>query len=239
MNDDSYRCSHKNSAEYTKVPKATAEGTAEGTTDGTTKVWLRNFNPRSYAMCFIICIIIIVIVFIIYWRYIRPKWYKKFYKKLLQFEGFKYSQLTNQEGGEDNGEASQLTQPVSYTATHTNCHVLIYGNSASGKTSFLKHYLTQIQRSYVVSERDESEFPAFNFVHLLQLEKTGIAELCETLANKMLYWMMQVHTKVLKQKWRISLGLMTLWDSSDIPCSICKGCSPCCKRELFQNIHNN
>ena len=41
----------------------------------------------------------IVIIFINYWRYIRPKWYKKIHKKLLQFEGFKYSHLTNQEGG--------------------------------------------------------------------------------------------------------------------------------------------
>ena len=36
MNDDYY----KNSAEDTKVPKAT--------TEGTTKIWLWNFNPRSY-----------------------------------------------------------------------------------------------------------------------------------------------------------------------------------------------
>ena len=58
--------------------------------------------------------------------------------------------------------------------------MLIYGNSATGKTSFLKHYLTQIQRSYVVFGRDEKEFPTSNFVPLLQLEKIGI----ESLANK-------------------------------------------------------
>ena len=52
--------------------------------------------------------------------------------------------------------------------------MLIYGSSASGKTSFLRHYLTQIQRSYVVFGRAENEFPAFNFVPLLQLEKIGI-----------------------------------------------------------------
>ena len=53
--------------------------------------------------------------------------------------------------------------------------MLIYGSSASGKTSFLNHFLTQIQRSYVVLGRDENEFPASNFVPLLQLEKIGIA----------------------------------------------------------------
>ena len=62
--------------------------------------------------------------------------------------------------------------------------MLIDGSSASGKTSFLKHYLTQIaelrKRSYVVFGRDENEFPASNFVPLLQLEKIGI----ESLANK-------------------------------------------------------
>ena len=166
MSDDYY----KNSAEDTKVSKAT--------TEGTTKNWLRKtlFNP----IFIIICIILIVIIFKIYRRYIRPKWYKKYIKKLLQFEGFKYSHLTNQE--EKHGVASQLTQPVSNTATHTNCHMLIYESSASGKTSFLKHYLTQSPRKsyYVVFGRDENEFPASNFVPLLKLEKTGI----ESLANK-------------------------------------------------------
>ena len=58
--------------------------------------------------------------------------------------------------------------------------MVILGSSASGKTSFLKHYLTQIQRSYVVFGRDEKEFPASNFVPLLQLEKRGI----QSLANR-------------------------------------------------------
>ena len=60
--------------------------------------------------------------------------------------------------------------------------MLIYGSSASGKTSFLKHYLTQSPRksNYVVFGRDEKEFPASNFVPLLQLEKIGF----ELLANK-------------------------------------------------------
>ena len=108
----------------------------------------------------IICIIIICIK---YWRYIRPKWYKIIYKKLIQLEGFKYSHLTNQD------ELAQLTQPIS----GTNCHMLIYGSSASGKTFFLKHYLTQIaelrdsfrKRSCIVFGRDENEFPASNFVN--------------------------------------------------------------------------
>ena len=62
--------------------------------------------------------------------------------------------------------------------------MLICGSSASGKTSFLKHYLTQIaelrKRGYVIFGRDENEVPASNFVPLLQLEKIGI----ESLANK-------------------------------------------------------
>ena len=75
MNDDYYRCSHNNSAEDTKVSKGESWRTTERGS------WLRNFNPRSYArsytISFIICIIILVSIFIIYWRYIRPKWYKK------------------------------------------------------------------------------------------------------------------------------------------------------------------
>ena len=141
------------------------------------------FNPIFN----IICIIIIVIIFIICWRNIRPKGYIK----LLQFEGFKYSHLTNQE---QQGEA--LTQPVS----NTNCHMLIYGSSASGKTSFLKYYLSRVaelrKSSFVVFRRNEEEFPASNFVHLLQLEK----KVLNHLLIKRLYWMMQVPIKTLKQK---------------------------------------
>ena len=60
--------------------------------------------------------------------------------------------------------------------------MLIYGSRASGKTSFLKHYLTQSpsKSNYVVFGRDKEEFPASNFVPLLQLEKIGI----ESFANK-------------------------------------------------------
>ena len=73
MNDDHY----KNSEEDTKVPKAT--------TEGTTKIWLRKtlFNP----IFIIICIVIILIVLIIYWRYIRPKWFKKYIKNYYTLKG--------------------------------------------------------------------------------------------------------------------------------------------------------
>ena len=69
-------------------------------------------------------------------------------------------------------------------ASRTNCHRLIYGSSGSGKTSFLKYYLqsyaSRNKTSYLVFGRDEKEFPASNFVPLLQLEKIGI----ESLVNK-------------------------------------------------------
>ena len=62
--------------------------------------------------------------------------------------------------------------------------MLIYESSSSGKKSFLKHYLSHVselrKRSYIVFGRDEKEFPASNFLPLLQLEKRGI----ESLANK-------------------------------------------------------
>ena len=94
-------------------------------------------------------------------------------KKLLQFEGCKYSHLTNQEQGEAAQQGEALTQPVSNT--HTNCHLLINGSSASGKASFLKHCVSHVsalrKSNYVVFGRDESEFPPSNFVPLLQLEK--------------------------------------------------------------------
>ena len=73
---------------------------------------------------------------------------------------------------------------IAVSNTHTNCHLLNYGSSASGKTSFLKHCVSHVsalrKSNYVVLGRDESEFAPSNFVPLLQLEKTGI----ESLANK-------------------------------------------------------
>ena len=129
---------------------------------------------------FIVCLIIFIgIIVVIYWNYIRPMSYKKIYKKLQQFAGFKYSHLTNQEreAPQDTIEESREATPV-----HGNSHFIIYGSSGSGKTSFLKHYLSRIgeQRTYVVFGRDEREFPSQNFVPLLQLEKVAI----ESLANK-------------------------------------------------------
>ena len=127
---------------------------------------------------FIVCLIIFIgIIVVIYWNYIRPMSYKKIYKKLQQFAGFKYSHLTNQEreAPQDTIEESREATPV-----HGNSHFIIYGSSGSGKTSFLKHYLSQFQRTYVVFGRDEREFPSQNFVPLLQLEKVAL----ESLANK-------------------------------------------------------
>ena len=89
MNDDFYRCSHKNSVEDTKVFKGESWREAARTTERAS--WLRKFNPgsyaRSYAMFIFIFIIIIVIIFIIYWRYIRAKWYKKYIKNYYNLTG--------------------------------------------------------------------------------------------------------------------------------------------------------
>ena len=80
-----------------------------------------------------LCVVFIIILYI-YWSYTRPSHYKNLYQKLEQFKGFKHYHITNQLE-----EVSQ-SKPVSNTAklaTHTNCHMLFYGTSGSGKTSFL------------------------------------------------------------------------------------------------------
>ena len=110
---------------------------------------------------------------------------KKFIKKLLQFQGFKYTHLlTSQESGssQERGASQEQEQEIIPPISNKNCHFLIFGSSGSGKTSFLKHYLTQIIRKsdYLVFGRGSTEFHEQNFIPLLQLEKIGI----ETLANK-------------------------------------------------------
>ena len=134
---------------------------------------------------FIVCLVIFIgIIVVIYWNYIRPRQFKTIYKKLLQFAGFKYSHLANQEREscheqEAIGEAAHNNN--AHKNSHCNAHFIIYGSSYSGKTSFLKHYLTHRKKSiYIFFGRDERGFPSQNFVPLLQLEKVGI----EQLANK-------------------------------------------------------
>ena len=161
-----------------------AGGGAKAGTIATTKAITPNWfqKTRIYKVItnpmFIVCLIIFIgFIVVIYWNYIRPRQFKTIYKKLLQFAGFKYSHLTNQEGEQEIKESHEATREAE---VHGNSHFIIYGSSGSGRTSFLKHYLAQVQRTYVVFGRDEREFPSQNFVPLLQLEKVSI----ESLTNK-------------------------------------------------------
>ena len=136
---------------------------------------------------FIKCLILFIfIVVVIYWNYIRPRQFKTIYKILLQFAGFKYSHLTNQEREQEIKESREDSPKDAREAPHNNnSHFIIYGSSGSGKTSFLKHYLAQATanatpRTYIVFGRDERDFPSQNFVPLLQLENVSI----EQLANR-------------------------------------------------------
>ena len=115
-----------------------------------------------------LCVIFIIVLYI-YWYYIRPRFYEKLYQKLTQFKGFRKSHLTNQH------EELSTSKPI----TNTNSHMVIYGTSGSGKTSFLKYYLDQIKSNFTVFGRDENEFND-NSIPLLQLENIEI----EKLANR-------------------------------------------------------
>ena len=175
MNNDYCLQSYRNNDQGVSTGVSTGDGAGAGANKlywyQKTQIYKVITNPM-----FIVCLIIFIgIIVVIYWNYIRPRQFKTIYKKLLQFAGFKYSHLTNQER-----EAPQDT--IEESPSHGNSHFIIYGSSGSGKTSFLKHYLAQVteQRTYVVFGRDEREFPSQNFVPLLQLEKVSI----ESLTNK-------------------------------------------------------
>ena len=180
---------------YTNNDQGEGDGAKAGaiaTTKATAANWFQ--KTRIYKVItnpmFIVCLIIIIgLNVVIYWNYIRPRQFKTIYKKLLQFAGFKYSHLTNQEREQENKESREESpREATHNNSHCNAHFIIYGSSGSGKTSFLKHYLAQrphdktrdSSRTYVVFGRDEREFPSQTFVPLLQLEKVSI----EQLANK-------------------------------------------------------
>ena len=134
-------------------------------------------------MFFVCLILFICIVVAIYWNYIRPIQYKTIYKKLIQFPGFIYSHLTNQEIKEQGlpKDSHIASYNNNNNNSHCNAHFIIYGSSGSEKTSFLRYYLSQTKRdsscSYLVFGRDEREFPSQNFVLLLQLENVSIEQL--------------------------------------------------------------
>ena len=97
-----------------------------------TRIYKLITNPM-----FIVCLIIFIgINVVIYWNYIRPRQFKTIYEKLLQFAGFKYSHLTNQEREAplDTREATHNNN--SHNNSHCNAHFIFYGSSGSGKTSF-------------------------------------------------------------------------------------------------------
>ena len=98
------------------------------------KVLLKNSLPLSDQI-----LLVFIIILYISWYYIKPGYYKKLYQKFKQFKGFKHSHLTNQPE-----EVSQSI-PVS----NTNCSMLIYSTSGSGKTSSLKHYLDQTKPNFI------------------------------------------------------------------------------------------
>ena len=84
---------------------------------------------------FIVCLIIFIgIIVVIYWNYIHPRQFKTIYKKLLQFAGFKYSHLTNQE--RESCREQEIKESPKETPHNKNSHFIIYGSSGSGKTSF-------------------------------------------------------------------------------------------------------
>ena len=79
MNDDYY------TTEDTKVSKGESWREAGRTTERASR--LRKYFLRNYAMLIFIFLIIIIIIFRVYWRYIRPKWYKKYIKNYYNLKG--------------------------------------------------------------------------------------------------------------------------------------------------------
>ena len=178
MNNDyclqSYRNNYQGEGAGAGAGTGDGEGAGAGATAkasaGANKLYwyqeTRIYKVITNPMFFVCLIIFIGIIVVIYWNYIRPRQYKTIYKKLLQFAGFKYSHLTNQERDQENKESHE--ESPSHNNSHCNAHFIIYGSSGSGKTSFLKHYLAQrphdknrdSSRTYIVFGRDEREFPS-------------------------------------------------------------------------------
>ena len=101
---------------------------ANSTTKAITPNWFQ--KTRFYKVItnpmFIVCLIVFIgMIVVIYWNYIRPRHFKTIYKKLLQFAGFKYSHLTNQEREscrEQENKESREESP--HNNSHNNSHNL-------------------------------------------------------------------------------------------------------------------
>ena len=135
MNNDYCLQSYRNN--YQGGEGANAEANAKAGTELRAVNWFQ--KTRIYKVItnpmFIVCLILFIgIIVVIYWNYIRPRQFKTIYKKLLQFAGFKYSHLTNQER-----ESCHEQKAIGEIPHNNNSHFIIYGSSGSGKASFLKH----------------------------------------------------------------------------------------------------
>ena len=125
MNNDYCLQSYRNN--YQGEGAGTGAGAGDGAGDGAranklywyqkTRIYKVITNPM-----FIVCLIIFIgIIVVIYWNYIRPRQFKTIYKKLLQFAGFKYSHLTNQER-ESCRESCHEQEAIGEAAHNNNAH---------------------------------------------------------------------------------------------------------------------
>ena len=133
--------------------------------------------------------------------------------------------MTNQK------EPEQPVAPIS----NTNGHLLVYGSSGSGKTSFLKHYLNETKANFIVFGRNSTEFHEQTFLNLLQLEIINMQDL----ENKAVRLDNAGAFKKLKTKEEDLFKYISQTYTSKLPRTICQRCFVSCKGNLLENLHYN
>ena len=116
-----------------------------------------SFLFNEYTIYIVLISIFIIAVYFIYENFFTSgeKLVQEF-KKFTHFKTNHYSECENKFESVDKSK---------------NSHFLIYGSTASGKTNFLKYYLTRHNLDYIIFGRHGEEWPDNQFINYEQLNQ--------------------------------------------------------------------
>ena len=117
----------------------------------------------------LVVILLVVLPILLYWIYLKnfSTISDSMVEEFKNFNGFKLTHISE-------------TLPEMDTIDRSkNSHFILYGSTGSGKTSFLKHYLTKNKiNDFLVFGRHPNEWDPKNFIPVLNFSKVNMDNLC-------------------------------------------------------------